>query len=241
MIDTQASFALLDRIPQVQGVVQAEYVWIGGSGEGAFLNPFVSSPQIPNPDVRSKSRTLEFVPKSPSELPEWNYDGSSTNQATGRDSEVVIKPRAIYRDPFRLGDNILVMCDTYSPLDGKPIATNTRFACNQVMELAKDQKPWFGIEQEYTLLTTENHPLGWPKGGFPRPQGPYYCSAGAENAFGRQVAEVHYRACLYAGLKVSGINAEGEFFEKETFWLLTLTPSPKHSIARSMGIPNWTC
>ncbi len=31
---------------------------------------------------------------------------------------------------------------------------------------------------------------------------------GAENAFGRMVVEAHYRACLYAGLKISGINAE---------------------------------
>lgn len=192
MSNAESFFKLLDRIPQPANSIQAEYVWIGGSGQ----------------DVRSKSRTLDFVPTSPSQLPEWNYDGSSTGQATGKDSEIVIKARAIFRDPFRLGNNILVMCDTYSPLDSKPIPTNTRAACVEVMEKAKSQKPWFGIEQEYTLFTTEKHPLGWPKGGYPGPQGPYYCSAGADNAFGRHVAELHYRACLYAGIKVSGINAE---------------------------------
>ena len=51
-------------------------------------------------------------------------------------------------------------------------------------------------------------PFGWPQGGYPAPQGQYYCSAGANNAFGRPIAEAHYRACLYAGITISGINAE---------------------------------
>jgi len=51
-------------------------------------------------------------------------------------------------------------------------------------------------------------PLGWPEYGFPGPQGPYYCSVGTENAFGRRVVDSHYRACLYAGVNISGVNAE---------------------------------
>lgn len=31
----------------------------------------------------------------------WNYDGSSTGQAPGHDSEVYLVPRAIFKDPFR--------------------------------------------------------------------------------------------------------------------------------------------
>ncbi|PXF44843.1 Glutamine synthetase, chloroplastic [Gracilariopsis chorda] len=178
-------------LPLPPSVIMAEYVWLDG-----FFK------------LRSKSRTVNPGFSSPSDLPEWNYDGSSTCQAPGDDSEVILKPRAIYKDPFRGGDHILVMCDTYTP-DGTPIETNTRADCDTIMSKAKDSVPWFGLEQEYFLFDPKtNKPLGFPAEGQPAPQGPYYCGVGCENAFGREIADAAWRAQLYAGLKVGGINAE---------------------------------
>ena len=81
------------------GKCQATYVWLGGDAW----------------DIRSKCRTLDSKEMDPSKLPEWNFDGSSTGQAPGDDSEVILKPQACFRDPFLGGDAILVMCDCYKP------------------------------------------------------------------------------------------------------------------------------
>ena len=178
-------------LPQPNDKILATYVWVDGTGEG----------------LRCKTRTLNKYPDGPDELPVWNFDGSSTGQSTGRDSDIYMKPVAIYKDPFMGGVNILVMCETFGP-DGSPTACNKRNSCALVMNRAKASKPWFGIEQEYTLLDLDNHPLGWPKCGFPLPQGHYYCGVGADRIFGRSIMDAHYRACLYAGLTIAGTNIE---------------------------------
>lgn len=174
--------------------VQLEYIWIGGSGL----------------DLRCKTRTWTKpeAPKSVAELPIWNFDGSSTGQAEGHDSEVLLKPVFMCADPFRGAPNMLVLCECVNP-KMEPIASNTRAAAAAAFAKKPEEEPWFGLEQEYTLFQLDGStPLGWPKRGFPAPQGPYYCSVGADNAFGRAVVEAHYRACLFAGIKISGINAE---------------------------------
>lgn len=171
--------------------VQASYIWVGGNAE-----------------LRSKARTLPRPVSSINDVPEWNFDGSSTGQAPGDDSEVCLLPVAFYDDPFRQRPNILVMCECVTG-EGQPIKTNSRRKAAGFFAKAKDQHCWFGLEQEYTLFSPDGRtPLGWPKNGFPAPQGPYYCGAGAHEAFGRDVVEAHYKACLYAGIMISGTNAE---------------------------------
>lgn len=159
-------------------------------------------------DLRCKSRTLDFTPKGPEDLPIWNFDGSSTKQAPGFDSEVLLRPVRIVPDPFRGAPHILVLCECLKP-DMTPVPSNTRHDAAAKFDRGLELEPWYGLEQEYTLFHADKRtPLGWPVGGYPGPQGPYYCGVGADNAFGRLVVESHYRACLYAGLKISGINAE---------------------------------
>lgn len=173
-----------------RGKIQAEYIWIDGDGE-----------------IRSKTTTLDKKVDSVKDLKEWNFDGSSTNQAPGGNSDIYLRPASYYPDPFRGGDNIIVIAECWNN-DGTPNKTNHRHSCAKVMQQAAAHKPWFGIEQEYTLFDIDDKPYGWPKGGFPGPQGPYYCGVGAGKVYARDIIEAHYRACMYAGVNISGINAE---------------------------------
>ena len=99
------------------------------------------------------------------------------------------------------------MCDTWDP-DGSPNKYNYRAEAVRLMDAYAEHQPWFGLEQEYTLLGPDGWPYGWPKNGFPGPQGPYYCGVGTTKVYCRDIVEAHYKACLYAGIEISGINAE---------------------------------
>jgi glutamine synthetase len=170
------------------GLIKAEYIWLDGTE--------------PTPRLRSKTKIL---PEG-SKLPEWGFDGSSTNQAEGHSSDCILKPVFTCPDPLRGGANVLVLCEVYDA-DGKPNRTNTRAAAVATLEKFKDQDPWFGLEQEYTFFK-DGRPYGFPAGGYPEPQGPYYCGVGATEMKGRPIVEEHMDACIAAGLKISGINAE---------------------------------
>ena len=170
------------------GFYKAEYIWIDG--------------QKPTAKLRCKAKIV----RDGEEPPIWGFDGSSTEQAPGENSDCVLKPVYICPDPIRGGNNKLVLCEVLLT-DMTPHSSNTRAACVAAAEKYADFDMWFGIEQEYTLFQG-TRPLGWPENGFPAPQGGYYCGVGADEVFGRPVIEAHLEACLEAGLDISGINAE---------------------------------
>lgn len=165
-----------------------EYIWLDG--------------YKPTQGLRSKTRIAENFTGKLEECPVWSFDGSSTEQATGGSSDLLLKPVAIFPDPDRK-DGYLVMTEVLNA-DGTPHASNGR-----AMVTEEDEDFWFGFEQEYFLYDLEtNLPLGFPKGGFPGPQGPYYCGVGAKYAYGRDIVDEHMDLCLEAGINVEGINAE---------------------------------
>ncbi|KJH48555.1 glutamine synthetase, beta-grasp domain protein [Dictyocaulus viviparus] len=178
-------------IPITSGKLLATYVWIDGTGE----------------NLREKTRTLDVDPGSVENYPHWHFDGSSTYQAEkGEDSDMILKPVSLFSDPFWGGQHKLVLCEVFDA-HSNPSKTNHRHLCKQAMDKIQHTKPLFGLEQEYLFLNRDGYPLGWPEHGYPAPQGPYYCSVGADRAFGREIVNAHYRASLHAGLSLFGINA----------------------------------
>lgn len=178
---------------QYQHNVRAEYVWIDG--------------QQPTAKLRSKTKILDQMPQRVEHIPDWGFDGSSTAQAKGNHSDLLLKPVYFVRDPLHdVERDILVLCEVMN-VDGTPHWSNTRARCRDIAERYTDQECWFGIEQEYTLYKGRD-PLGWPNHGFPAPQGGYYCGVGADEVYGRDVIEEHTSACLAAGIRLVGTNAE---------------------------------
>ena len=165
-----------------------EYIWLDG--------------YAPTQSLRSKTQVRSNFGGTLEECPVWCFDGSSTGQAEGNASDCLLKPVAIYPDPDR-SNAYLVMTEVLNA-DGTPHVSNGRATIDD-----DDNDFWFGFEQEYFLWDVDTKlPPGFPHGGYPGPQGPYYCSVGASNAFGRDCVEEHMDICLEAGINFEGINAE---------------------------------
>lgn len=165
-----------------------EYIWLDG--------------YEPTQNMRSKTMVRTDFGGTLEECPEWMFDGSSTRQADGSASDCLLKPVNIFPDPQRL-NGYLVMCEVLNP-DGTPHASNGRATIDD-----DDDDFWFGYEQEYFIMDVETQlPLGFPVGGYPGPQGLYYCSVGGKNTHGRALVEEHADLCLEAGINFEGINQE---------------------------------
>ena len=169
-------------------MAKLEYIWLDG--------------YKPTQSLRSKTKIEGNFSGKLEDCPNWSFDGSSTEQAPGGSSDCILKPVFICPDPQRK-DAYLVMCEVLDST-GKAHESNGRALIED-----DDNDFWFGFEQEYFLWDVEtDKPLGFPINGYPAPQGPYYCSVGAKNAYGREIVEEHLDVCLEAGLNVEGINAE---------------------------------
>ena len=165
-----------------------DYIWLDG--------------YEPVPNLRTKCQMKDFDEfPGLDDLPMWGFDGSSTQQAEGGSSDCMLQPVAHYPDPVR-ENGVLVLCEVLNP-DGTPHVSNHRAG------ILDDEGTWFGFEQEYFLMQ-EGSPLGFPKGGYPEPQGEYYCGVGYKNvgSIGREIADIHLELCLAAGINHEGINAE---------------------------------
>jgi len=165
-----------------------EYIWLDG--------------YTPVPNLRGKTRLQDKEPKTIDDLPEWGFDGSSTQQAEGSSSDCILKPVALYPDVARDENSFIVMCEVMMP-DGSPHPSNYRAT------IIDDEDCWFGLEQEY-FLNKDGRPLGWPTDGYPAPQGEYYTGVGYENVgdVAREIVDTHLDLCLAAGINHEGINAE---------------------------------
>ncbi len=165
-----------------------EYIWLDG--------------YKPTQSLRSKTKVVDNFSGKLEDCDEWSFDGSSTEQAEGGNSDCLLKPVALFKDPV-IKDGWLVMTEVMNA-DSTPHISNGRATIDD-----EDDDFWFGFEQEYFIWDTETDlPIGFPAGGFPAPQGPYYCGVGGQNVFGRDIKDEHLDICLEAGLNVEGTNGE---------------------------------
>ena len=176
-----------------------EYIWIDSIG-----------------NLRSKNRILEFSINliSPSDLPIWNFDGSSTGQAETIESECFLKPVYVCKNPFtRENSGLLVLCAVYNDRNlTRPGLYNNYHNAAAIFHQYDDES-LFGYEQEFFLFkrnetNVELVPPGLNNIETCNKQGQYYCSIGAENSFGRNIINSFLSHALSAELSIYGTNAE---------------------------------
>ena len=197
-------------------MTKLEYIWIDGTE---------SAPQL-----RSKTKVLESYEwdGSVANCPVWGFDGSSTNQAPGDNSDCVLKPVRIYENP--LEDNCsLVLCEVWNT-DDTPHETNTRWKLYELINGGLNEEPWFGFEQEYTLYENDR-PLGWPNDGEPAPQGDYYCGRNK----GEHIAREHMDACIETGIGIAGINSEVMLGQ----WEYQIFGKDPYKVTDDMWVARW--
>lgn len=189
-----------------------EYVWLDGK-DGCRSKTKVCHIETTN---KTDNLTLKDVPK-------WNYDGSSTGQATTQLSEVILRPVRLYKDCFRrnaINNTYLVLCDTYNT-DDTPHETNMRHKAEKIFDEANEEEPMFGLEQEFFISTKINKIIGQEHIGIiPNSYskysddkiyivpGKHYCGVGGFSIYERHLMERAMDNLVYSAINITGMNAE---------------------------------
>ncbi|KFM59085.1 Glutamine synthetase, partial [Stegodyphus mimosarum] len=169
------------QLPQPADKVQCMYVWIDGSLR----------------NVRAKSITFPTVTKNLTELPLMEFCGSATGLDVGDIADFYAKPIKFYSDPFRGGNNKLVFCETYSR-DKLPTFANNRYRLLAAEQNVHSHFSQYGFQQSFTLLRKDGKPLSYMNSAYdPDSKSGFVC--------GREIAEACYRACLYAGVRITSM------------------------------------
>ena len=180
----------------------AEYIWL--DADKKFRSKTKVIPNFFSGVFSANTNDIHGYPK-------WDYDGSSTGQASGTSSEIIIVPVFVCDNPL-LQDSVkninsnhvimrkLVLCETFY-IDGKPTSENTRHEAVTIFDGCVEHKPWFGLEQEYFIFHGESYPDEFYE------VSTHYCGVGRQVSH-RKLVQEHMAACLTAGLNISGINAE---------------------------------
>lgn len=179
-------------------MIAVEYIWLGGCGE-----------------FRSKVRYVRCM----EDIGDWNYDGSSTGQATTENSEVLLRPVRKYIDGAN-PNKVFVLCETYYLYsDDRLMAlpNNYRYEAESIV---KDDM-WFGFEQEFFIYDLVRGKMLGTCHNMPS-QGPYYCGVEAVEDYRydkksmeeRSVTDVRVLTekiadrCVDLGLGITGWNLE---------------------------------
>jgi glutamine synthetase len=163
----------------------AEYLWVDAKGA-----------------TRSKCKTVSNSPESADDCAIWMYNGAPCGQASTESSDVYLVPRKVFTDPVRGEPHVMVVCESITA-SMEPAMGNFRAECAEIMEKNTASDPWFGLEQEYTLLDEDGNPMA--TGGKD-----CYCGRGALNLpeAMRELMGDHYAMCLSGGIKIGGMNTE---------------------------------
>jgi len=187
--------------------IVVEYVFIDGFNTTRSKTRIITGKIYPENEERGLMFNIDI----------WNVDGSSTGQSVTENSDIILIPLSVFRDPFNT-DTLevkyyLCLCEILNA-DGTPHYSNNRFVLYNTMNnigdtIITETEPLFGIEQEYVILEADGKtPYKWTEDISNGEQGKYYCSIGGDRNFGRNIVMDHMNKCIYAGVMICGVNAE---------------------------------